>query len=52
VDITLLESGGVDMTKYKCPTPDCRFVADEPGNCCGKELIEITDEEAEKLQAK
>jgi len=40
------------MTKYKCPQAECKYVSDEPGDCCGKKLVPISDEEAEKLQAK
>ena len=40
------------MTKYKCPNPDCKYVTEEPGDCCGLALVEISHEEAEKLLAK
>lgn len=40
------------MVKFKCADAACKYVSDKPGECCGQELIEISDEEAEKLQAK
>jgi len=39
------------MTKYKCPNADCKYVSDEPGDCCGAKLVETSDEDAEKLKA-
>jgi len=39
------------MVKYKCPTSGCKYVANEAGECCNQALIEISDEEAEKLKS-
>ena len=37
------------MAKYKCPTPGCKYMQDEPGDCCGQSLIKISDEEAAEI---
>ena len=32
------------MTKYKCPKSGCKYVSDEPGQCCHVDLVEVSGE--------
>jgi len=32
------------MTKYKCPEPGCKYVSEEPGDCCNQDLVTISEE--------
>ena len=38
------------MTKYKCGNPECKYVSDEPGDCCGNKLVEVTAPEEPKSE--
>ena len=42
----------MDMTKYKCPQKDCKYLTDNKlEKCCGQAMTEISDEEAKIIQS-